>query len=137
MNYGDYFIKNGKFIGDYEKIYKDFEDPWNQTKDWYVNYSPSRQAVVNYINKFKIKTIVEFGCGLGYTANYITQNTSLKIIGVDISPTSIQKANLKFPNLKFVIDDVDNISKYHGYDCFYFAEITWFLLENKKIDKIF
>ena len=137
MKYGDYFIKDGKFIGDYEKIYKDFDDPWNQSKDWYVNYSPSRQAVVSFINKYKVKSIVEFGCGLGFTTDYITKNTQTKILGVDISQTSITKASMKFPELKFIQDDVSNIIEYKNYDCFYFAEITWFLLENKKIDKIF
>ena len=28
-NYQDYVIKNGKFIGEFEKCYQDFKDPWH------------------------------------------------------------------------------------------------------------
>ena len=47
MKYQDYVIKDGKF----EEMYKDFEDPWNQTNSDYVENSISRQAVCNYIKK--------------------------------------------------------------------------------------
>ena len=31
--YQDYVIKDGNFVGDFEGLYKDFEDPWYQSKD--------------------------------------------------------------------------------------------------------
>ena len=27
---GDYVIKDGKLIGEFEKLYQNIEDPWNQ-----------------------------------------------------------------------------------------------------------
>ena len=134
MKYQDLIINNGKFIGDFEKMYQIFEDPWKQSL---IKDSISRQIVINYIKKFNIKNIIEFGCGLGHTANFIQLNTGIKILGIDISKTSINKAKIKYPDLDFKVDNTNNILKYDKFQCFFFSEITWYLLENKMIDKIF
>jgi len=137
MKYQDFVIKDGKFIGQFEKMYQQFEDPWNQTSKGYVENSISRQVVCNYINNFSINSLVEFGCGLGKTTNFIYQKTGIDILGVDISETSIKKSNKTYPKLKFKVDDIENIGQYKDFDCYFFSEITWFLLEDNKIDKIF
>lgn len=137
MKYQDLVIKDGKFIGEFEKMYQLFEDPWNQTKEGYVENSISRQIVVNYIKSFGLKSIIEYGCGLGKTVNFIYQNTGINILGIDISETSITKSKEKYPNLKFKADDILNIENYPEYDCYFFSEITWYLLEDKMLDKVF
>ena len=45
MRYQDYVIKNGKFVGEFEKMYQNHEDPWNQTKYGFVENNISRQVV--------------------------------------------------------------------------------------------
>ncbi|SVD27565.1 uncharacterized protein METZ01_LOCUS380419 [marine metagenome] len=137
MKYQDFVIKDGKFVGEFEKMYQQFEDPWDQTKKGYVENSISRQIVCNYINYFQINSIVEFGCGLGKTTNFIYENTGIDILGVDISETSIKKSKMTYPKLKFQLNDIDNIYEYKDYDCYFFSEITWYILEDNKIDKIF
>jgi|ETNmetMinimDraft_28_1059901.scaffolds.fasta_scaffold15730_2 SAM-dependent methyltransferase len=137
MKYQDFVIKDGKFVGEFEKMYQQFEDPWDQTKKGYVENSISRQIVCNYINYFQINSIVEFGCGLGKTTNFIYENTGIDILGVDISETSIKKSKMTYPKLKFQVNDIDNIYEYKDYDCYFFSEITWYILEDNKIDKIF
>ena len=137
MKYQDYVIKDGKFVGEFEKMYKEFDDPWNQTSEGYVENSISRQIVCNYLKNFNIKSIVEFGCGLGKTTKFISDNTGVDILGVDISKTSINKSKSKYPELKFEVNDISNIIEYNNYDCLFFSEITWYILENNKIDKIF
>ena len=81
MKYQDLVIKDGNFVGQFEKMYQQFEDPWNQTKEGYVENSISRQVVCNYINYFNIKSLVELGCGLGKTTNFIHQKTGIDIRG--------------------------------------------------------
>ncbi len=87
-----------------------------------VENSISRQVVCNYIKQFQINSIVEFGCGLGCTTNFIYEKTGIDILDVDISETSIKKS---YPELKFQVNDIDNIYEYKEYDCFFFSEITW------------
>jgi SAM-dependent methyltransferase len=135
MRYQDFVIKDGKFIGEFEKMYQLFDDPWNQKKDGYVENSISRQIVCNYIKHFDIKSIVEVGCGLGKTSNFIKKQTDAKVLGIDISSTSIDKAKNSYPDILFEVDDVLNLHKYIEYDAVFFSEITWYLLEDKLIDR--
>jgi len=81
--------------------------------------------------------MVEFGCGLGKTTKFISDNTGIDILGVDISETSIKKSKSTYPKLKFEVNDIINIVEYDDYDCFFFSEITWYILEDNMIDKIF
>ncbi len=137
MKYQDLVIKDGKFVGEFEKMYQEFDDPWNQTKEGSVENSISRQIVCNYINQYQINSMVEFGCGLGKTTNFISNKTNINILGVDISETSIIKSKKRYPELKFEVNDIENIDEYKDYECYFFSEITWYILEDNKIDKIF
>jgi len=110
MKYQDFVIKEGKFIGEFEKMYQQFEDPWHQKKE--IENSVFRQVVCNYINQFQINSIVEFGCGLGCTTNFIYEKTGVDILGADISETSIKKSKKLYPELKFQVNDIDNIYEY-------------------------
>ena len=49
----------------------------------------------------------------------------------------IDKAKNFYPKLEFKVDNILNISKYEEFDCMFFSEITWYLLEDKKIDEVF
>tara|TARA_Y100000994_G_C15513709_1_gene368658 strand:+ start:67 stop:678 length:612 start_codon:yes stop_codon:yes gene_type:complete len=135
-NYQDYVIKDGRFVGKFEEMYKLFDEPWHQCDEGYFN-DLSRKVVLHYIEKYNICSCVEFGCGLGQTTNFIKLNSNIDILGIDISKTSISKAKKSFPSLTFIADDVDNISNYSEYDCFFFSEITWYLLEDNFLDKLF
>ena len=137
MKYQDLVIKDGKFVGEFEKMYQEFDDPWNQTKEGNIENSVSRQTVCNYINQYQINSMVEFGCGLGKTTNFISNKTNINILGVDISETSIIKSKKRYPELKFEVNDIENIDEYKDYECYFFSEITWYILEDNKIDKIF
>ena len=137
MKYQDLVIKDGKFVGEFEKMYQEFDDPWNQTKEGNVENSISRQVVCNYINQYQINSMVEFGCGLGKTTNFISNKTNINVLGVDISESSIIKSKKRYPELKFEVNDISNIDEYKDYECYFFSEITWYILEDNKIDKIF
>jgi SAM-dependent methyltransferase len=138
MRYQDLVIKNGKFVGEFERMYQEFDDPWHQSEDTYYS-SLSRRAVCYFLEKHNIKSIVEWGCGLGKTSSYIKNNTKqdLDMLGIDISKSAIDKASEIYPNINFQVDDISNISKYKEFDCMFFSEITWYLLENKTLDNIF
>ncbi len=138
MKYQDLVIKDGKFVGEFEKMYQEFSDPWVQSEEIYYS-SLSRRSVCYFLEKFDINSIVEWGCGLGRTVNYIKENTGkdIDILGIDISKTAIDKAKNFYPKLEFKVDNILNISKYEEFDCMFFSEITWYLLEDKTIDKIF
>lgn len=130
MRYQDYVIKDGKFIGEFEKMYQKFDDPWFQTKEADISYS--RADTVTSIRKFGLKNILEVGCGLGYFTNYLTKSLPTSTVtGMDLSPTAVEKATVKFPKIKFFQGNLRDmeIDLLKFYDCIVFAEIMWYILE--------
>ncbi len=134
--YQDYVIRDGKFIGKFEEMYQKFDDPWHQSEDGIFN-NLSRKVVSHFIRQYQIKTSIEFGCGLGNTMSFIQKETNIETLGVDISETSIRKAKKKYPKMSFEVNNIENILDYSQFQCFFFSEITWYLLEDKLLDKVF
>ena len=132
--YQDYVIKNGKLIGDFEGLYKAFDDPWHQSKEDQVSDS-RRILAVAWCNQLRKKfgccRVAELGCGYGYlTAQLLQQGFSS--VGVDISETAIKKARDLNPSSTFVtagLNDFATISQFDP-DIFLMAEITWYVLDD-------
>lgn len=131
--YHDYVIKDGAFIGKFDEMYSEFEDPWTQSTQ---PNKYSRMAGIIHIGNFKIKSILECGCGLGYYADWIKRETNITPKSVDISPVAIEKARKLFPHLDFEVADISTqLQNYKNYDCVIFSEIVWYILPDLK--KIF
>ena len=134
-DYHEYVWNDDKFSGRFDEMYENCSDPWKQTQ--VVSNSISRQVACNLIDEFSISSLVEIGCGLGYTLDFISNNTQAKLLGCDISPTAIQKASASFPNLDFVVADVEDLAQWSDYQCIFFSQLTWYILENNKLDRAF
>jgi len=128
--YQDYVIKDGRFVGKFEEMYQKFDDPWHQSNIVDVGGGFSRLATIVNIKKFGIKSVVEFGCGFGYYANFISQYTKARVKGIDISSTAIEKARSLYPSIEFGVDKIQNIETYTEYESVLFAEITWYILDD-------
>jgi SAM-dependent methyltransferase len=129
-SYHDYVIKNGKFIGKFEEMYRDFEDPWMQSQQ--PNRYSRKMAIMN-IQRYGIRSIVEYGCGLGYYAEHIYRETGIICRSIDISETAIKKAKEKFPHLNFEVGnirDIGNLPDKEKVECILLADITWMILDD-------
>jgi SAM-dependent methyltransferase len=132
-SYHDYVIKDGQFIGDFENMYRDCEDPWMQTSQ---PNKYSRSAGIWHLKNFGIQSVLECGCGLGYYADWIRKETGIIPKSVDISEEAVKKAKSLFPDLDFEVADITKeLSKYKDYECILFAEIIWYILPN--LDALF
>lgn len=127
--YQDYVIKDGQFVGRFDDMYKDFDDPWHQSEQRVALESYSRWATILHIRRFGIKSLVECGAGLGSFTHLIGKETGARVTGIDISETAVRKARDRYPDLRFEIDTVDKLSSYRDHDAVLFAEITWYLLD--------
>lgn len=129
--YQDYVIKNGKFIGEFEQMYRDFKDPWRQTtrEQWAIE----KHIAINLIKKLKAKRVIELGCGLGHFTNRI-RRIGVDVLGIDISGTAIRKARRRYPQCKFYNGDIMDKEVYLEFkpDLIVMSEITWYILD--KID---
>ncbi len=113
MDYHDYVIKDGVFIGKFDDMYKDCDNPWLQ-KDAVIQ--AHKMACMASINMAKPKKVLEIGCGLGYvTSFYSDVFPDISFTGMDISATAVEKAQETFPNIDYVCDNVAQIVDFSTY----------------------
>ena len=130
-----YTIYKGKLIGDFEGLYKDFKDPFLQSKK--EKFETTKKVIINYCqllqnsNKKKLKTL-EIGCGFGQLSNDL-KKLKFKAFGTDVSHTAIFKAK-KNGSAKFYTSNFLNYELYKEInpDIIILAEISWYVLPELK-----
>jgi len=132
--YQDYVIKDGKLVGDFDGLYKNFDDPWHQSRE--DNAFDSRRVLaVSWCNqlrkKYNCNRIVELGCGFGHLTEQLRQQ-NFASIGVDISQVAVEKAREINPSSNFVTAGLNEFEKIWQFDpdIFLMAEITWYVLDD-------
>lgn len=86
-------------------------------------------AGIYHLKNFGISSVVEWGCGLGYYADWIHRDTGIVCKSLDVAPAAIEKAKPLFPHLDFEVAGIGaDFEKYTDYDCILFAEIVWYIL---------
>ena len=58
--YQDYVIKEGKLVGEFEQMYQDFEDPWEQSER--EKFASEKAVHVNLIESLSCGSVVELSC---------------------------------------------------------------------------
>ena len=141
MKYQDFVIKNGKFVGKFEEMYKKFPDPWDLLKNNCNSHNLNYQIIYNYcgkvkkIRKKKKLTTLEIGCGYPQISNNLSK-IGFDSFGTDISKTVIAKSKKKYPKLKnkLFISNFDNYELYKKInpDIIILSDITWYILPQLK-----
>lgn len=126
--YQDYVIKNGKFIGEFEEMYQDFDDPWDQTTR--EKYRSEKIIAIHLLKRIGARRVIELGCGFGCYTEMI-RNEGFNILGIDGSATAINKAKQMHVNCNFRQADILDFHIYRDYkpDAIIMAEITWYILD--------
>jgi SAM-dependent methyltransferase len=98
-----------KLIGAFEEMYKaeDLEgfDSW-QNND--VRHLRLRLAM-EILRDYNFDSVLELGCGKGTASQFLNNNN--KVLGVDISPTAIEKAKASYPDIQFRTMDVMQVDQ--------------------------
>ena len=96
----------------------------------------------NYLEEnCKNKEILDYGCGIGHNVNIVSKFNPSKIVGIDISEVSIEKAKNnknKFQNnINFISDNCEKSSiNSNSFDIIYGSGILHHLKLEKAIDEI-
>lgn len=61
----------------------------------------SRMAGIIHIKNFNIQSVLEFGCGLRYYADWIYRETQIIPKSINLSPVAIEKAKKLFSSFRF------------------------------------
>ncbi len=82
QRYQDYVIKDGKFVGEFEQMYRDFDDPWEQTTR--EDDALEKLIALELVRMHGYRRVLEIGCGYGeFTAKLARVSES--VLGVDVS----------------------------------------------------
>ena len=123
-NPNKYLIKNNKFIRNFDKLYKNIKDPWNQKK----NFEFSEQFIfcisglLNNINKNKKKiSVLDVGAGSSVLKKYLNKN--FKYTGTDI-----------YKNKNLILDDIRvlNNSFINKYDLIFCLKTIYYVSDDIK-----
>ena len=130
--YQDYVIRDGRLIGEFEQMYRDFDNPWRQNDE--LQFTSDKAVGLYLLSRLRrrhgVERALELGCGLGNYAAEIAR-TGLQVTGIDVSPSAIEKAALRYPGLDFragALSDRQLIKDIRP-DVVVMSEITWYVLE--------
>tara|TARA_Y100001963_G_scaffold63871_2_gene88997 strand:- start:4582 stop:5268 length:687 start_codon:yes stop_codon:yes gene_type:complete len=139
---GDYVFKevdgNLEFVGDFNGLYKNDSDPWDQsaTTDQEITcyYKSSRKRLIEQLNVISPTSILEIGCGLGYTTKTLQDAfPKIDVTGMDISDVAIEKARKLFPDLSFICADIRDVLPFEKmestYDVVILNQLLWYILK--------
>ena len=105
--YSDYIIQKDssgfkKYIADFEGMYKNCDDPHNQSNIDKLEFDFVVQIAKKVWRLSNLHSVVDVGCGLGFLSNRIFKELGYpKFFACDISETSISRASKKFKNINF------------------------------------
>ena len=89
--------------------------------------------IINRTTPTSESVILDIGCGTGHNVAKLADN-GLNVLGIDISPSMIQKAKENYPQYHFLVGDVLNNNEFKGQSfthilCLYF---TIYYIEDKQ-----
>ncbi|MGH9371333.1 MAG: class I SAM-dependent methyltransferase [Vicinamibacterales bacterium] len=131
-DYHDYFIKDGRFIGEFEQMYRNVADPWSCAGKSHSLYNDLLLALVTHVAPDN-GVILEAGCGLGALAARIKALLPTAIVqGCDVSSTAVEKARAQHPGIEFFVQDLmrlrDTPVPAGSLDVVTLAQVLWCVL---------
>jgi SAM-dependent methyltransferase len=132
-DYHDYFIKEGRFIGEFEQMYANVEDPWH------IDSLGARLDMVNAISLMKhfgprFERVLDVGCGTGLFTALVSDAAGGKVSASDVSETAVSKARERYAakNIEFFQFDLKKAAELPfppgTFDLIVMAQVVWCIL---------
>lgn len=99
-----------KFIGRFEEMYqnetREVFDSWHQEDSRQTN----RKTALDILSFYNFQNILDIGTGKAALTHSLKKvNNTVK--GIDISPTAVELARSRYPDIRFEVADANDISK--------------------------
>lgn len=111
------------FVGRFEEMYQREKvanfDSWHQDDSRRLH----RKITLDILSAYNFQRIVDIGSGKG-TLTHQLKKINNQVLGLDISPTAIDVARARFPDIEFDVADVNNVPWFVDYLARRFGEIT-------------
>lgn len=129
-----------ELLGHFEELYQSEKDPWHQLggdSSMASYYLTSRAALIKLLEDHKvIGPGMEIGSGLGAVTKLLQETLKTKMLGVDISPTAVERASALHPDMEFICGDImHRQARRHSDDqplfgFVLFQQILWYILHD-------
>lgn len=131
-DYHEYVIVDGRFVGAFEPMYQNCDDPWHQDADGLSDRVPLRRLALDEIRALAPRSILDVGCGLGYLTNEIQACVpAAEVLGVDISPTAVSRAAERYAACRFQAlgaFELDRLQR--RFDLVVCSELLWYIVHD-------
>lgn len=126
------------FKGDFEGLYHEQADPWEQAADhgaMATYYDQSRLRLVSKLQNLRDwDRAMEIGCGHGYVTKMIEHNCRRPCLGVDVSRSAVTKARMLHRHIQFEVGNVleREFLPLRGmrFGVVIWGQILWYVLED-------
>ena len=129
-HYQDYVIRDGKYIGQFEEMYRNSaEIPWHQDLTVDAVFSDLTVAI---LRRRPIHSLLDVGCGYGFMTNRLPTSVPglRRVVGLDVSATAVETARRKFPELEFRVGTIDDVPASERFDAVVSKDVLWYVLAN-------
>jgi len=132
-DYHDYFIKDGRFIGAFEEMYQNVEDPWHIDALGRRLDMDAALTLIRHSGR-KFDRVLDVGCGKGLFTALLAEETGAKIFACDVSLTAVREAGRRCSDsrIKFFVFDLEQIEDLpfpNGFfDLIVMAQTIWCVL---------
>lgn len=131
-DYHDYVIKDGEFVGAFERMYQNCEDPWYQEE--MVPLAEDIGVRMLERDTETQETILDLGCGKGRFSERLANRFGTKIVGMDVSKTAATIAHSRSPNVSAIAASVPPIPLANGsVPLIVASELLWYVLEDIEV----
>jgi len=132
--YHDYVFQKDQFVGNFEAMYQN-EDlmgycSWYQDDMKDLGY----QLSLTILSQYNFESILDVGCGEGMFTSLLKKKNN-NVSGIDVSPTAIKKANIRFKNIDFFVGDIKTDVILKHYDLIVLKEILSYVENWRKTIK--
>lgn len=108
-------VQARRFVGRFDEMYQAEQekgfDSWHQDDLRHLD----RGICLSILQQFNFNRILDVGCGKGAFTQFLKKHNN-HVEGVDISPTAITQAKVRYPDIEFRQADVQDDAWQHGYE---------------------
>jgi SAM-dependent methyltransferase len=131
-DYHDYVIKDGRFIGEFEQMYRNVADPWHCSAEAHSFKNDLLLGAAVHA-KGGVRQALDVGCGLGaLTARLKEALPDAGWHACDISPSALEQAKAAVPGVRFFVQDLARAGELPfqpgSLDLITMAEVVWYIL---------
>lgn len=100
-----------EFVGSFEEMYQNEQidnfDSWHQEDSRQLQ----RKIALSILEEYNFQSIVDVGSGKGALTHLLKKRNN-HVIGLDVSPTAVEQAKARFPDIQFSSIDVNDSDKF-------------------------